>query len=385
MPALITPTAKPSVLARKIARRMGQMLGAEIQIEIFPGGKTLVASTLLGSAHELLPLGFVEQVNELGEIETAEIAPGFMAIAIPIDAIPLHRFIAVAFVVTQSSINSAALQRIARKSSCTIDELQEWIAGQSTIPVESLRILGQFVKSGLQRWLAKMSYEKGAAGLAGPRWSRSHSADDRAFLQDAVVALTSVIDAKDTYTRGHSDRVARVARLIARKIELSETAQRTIYFGGLLHDIGKVGIDNAILNKPGKLSREEFEHVKTHVKVGFQILSGMRTMRPILPIILHHHEAWDGGGYPSGLAGTDIPLAARIVAIADSYDAMQSDRPYRAGMPRDQVEKILRQGAGRQWDPDLIDVYFENRDEIARVSNYHEDFHEAVFATENYI
>jgi HD-GYP domain-containing protein (c-di-GMP phosphodiesterase class II) len=184
----------------------------------------------------------------------------------------------------------------------------------------------------------------------------------------SVRALTSAIDAKDPYTHGHSERVARVAVCIGEQMGLSKDQLDTVYLGGLLHDIGKIGIDDQVLNKPGPLTPEEFEHIKKHPRLGYDILRGVRQLQKILPIVLHHHESWDGTGYPHGLPGDATPLLARITAVADAFDAMSSDRPYRQGMPDDQLDEILRQGAGHQWDPTVVDAFFACRERIHRAA-----------------
>lgn len=182
-----------------------------------------------------------------------------------------------------------------------------------------------------------------------------------------VRALVSSLDAKDPYTRGHSERVALIARRIGSELKLPEEDLRDIYLSGLLHDIGKIGVDDSILRKPGQLTRDEFEQVKRHPIIGYNILSGLRNLRHVIPGVRHHHEAWNGKGYPDGLAGESIPLMARIMAVADSFDAMGSDRPYRKGMPLDQLDEILRKGAGEQWDPAVVRAYFAAKDSIRRI------------------
>jgi len=184
----------------------------------------------------------------------------------------------------------------------------------------------------------------------------------------SVRALTSAIDAKDPYTHGHSERVARVAVCLAEELGLDKEQLDTIYLGGLLHDIGKIGVDDQVLNKPGALTPEEFEQIKKHPQLGYDILRGVRQLQKILPIVLHHHESWDGSGYPHGLKGESTPLLARIAAVADAFDAMSSDRPYRRGMPDDKLDAILREGAGRQWDPNVVDAFFACREKIRQAS-----------------
>ena len=188
------------------------------------------------------------------------------------------------------------------------------------------------------------------------------------LLAGVVRALTSAIEAKDRYTCGHSDRVARVALRLAQEMGYDGKTLETIYLSGLLHDIGKIGINDAVLRKPESLTDAEYEHIKTHVAIGHKILRDLKRLDDVLPVVLHHHEAWDGEGYPSRLPGTEIPLPARIVAVADSFDAMSSDRPYRKGMPDGKIDEIFRAGAGRQWDPDVVAALFRARDDIRRIA-----------------
>ena len=190
----------------------------------------------------------------------------------------------------------------------------------------------------------------------------------REFVAEMVRALTSAIDAKDPYTCGHSDRVARVSVRIAQQMGCDQEFIDTIYMAGLLHDAGKIGVDDYVLRKPGKLTDEEFEQIKLHPEIGYNILRDLRHIRDCLPAVLHHHEQWDGGGYPHGLEGEDIPLIARVMAVADAYDAMHSDRPYRKGMPEEKVEQILRDGAGQQWDAKVVEAYFAARNDIREIS-----------------
>ncbi len=187
------------------------------------------------------------------------------------------------------------------------------------------------------------------------------------FFSSVVRALTSAIDAKDPYTCGHSDRVARLSVCIARELGCNSEDLNTIYLSGLLHDIGKIGIDDNVLRKPGPLTPEEFEHIKTHPDLGCRILDGVKQLDKVMPVVRHHHEAWDGSGYPVGLVAEETPFLARVVAVADSIDAMSSDRPYRKGMSDEKLDTILRGGSGKQWDPTIIEAAFRARDELRRV------------------
>ncbi len=182
-----------------------------------------------------------------------------------------------------------------------------------------------------------------------------------------VRSLVSTLDAKDPYTRGHSERVALIARRLGAELHLPEEDLHDIYLSGLLHDIGKIGVDDRILQKPGKLSQSEFQQIQQHPMIGYQILRGLKNLQKILPGVRSHHENYNGKGYPDGLKGEDIPLMARILAVADAYDAMGSDRPYRPGMDLEQVEEIFRRGAGGQWDTRIIDAYFAVRDDVKQI------------------
>lgn len=188
------------------------------------------------------------------------------------------------------------------------------------------------------------------------------------LLVGTLRALVNAIDAKDRYTCGHSDRVAMFSRRIARQLGLPEQEAEQIFMTGLLHDIGKIGVPDSVLRKPGRLTEEEFAQIKLHPEIGYEILKGLRPLQYVLPGVLHHHEAVDGSGYPHGLKGDEIPLFARILAVADSYDAMTSDRPYRRGMPTEKAEAILREGSGRQWDVQAIAAFMDVIDEMRAIA-----------------
>ena len=182
-----------------------------------------------------------------------------------------------------------------------------------------------------------------------------------------VRSLVSTLDAKDPYTRGHSERVALLARRLGQQLGLETGDLEDIYLSGLLHDIGKIGVDDRILAKPGQLTEDEFRQIQQHPMIGYQILIQLRNLSQILPGVRHHHEAFNGKGYPDKLKGEGIPLMARIIAVADSFDAMVSDRPYRKGMPIERLEEIFHRGAGEQWDARIIDAYFQTRDDFRQI------------------
>jgi putative nucleotidyltransferase with HDIG domain len=187
-------------------------------------------------------------------------------------------------------------------------------------------------------------------------------------LQDLLVglarSLTAAIDAKDSYTYGHSERVARIAMELGRELGLQEEELSDVFLAGLLHDIGKIGVRDAVLSKVEPLSPEDLEHIKQHVTIGHSILQNLRPITHLLPGIRNHHERYDGAGYPDRLAGESIPLIARILAVADSYDAMTTNRPYSQAVPVAKVEQILSEGAGGQWDKRVIEAFMACRHKI---------------------
>ncbi len=178
-------------------------------------------------------------------------------------------------------------------------------------------------------------------------------------------ALAGAIDAKDRYTNGHSRRVAKYSRMIAHEVGKSEKECNQIYFAALLHDVGKIGIPGAILNKNGKLTDEEFAQIKQHPVIGGQILRSIQGSPYLSMAARHHHERYDGRGYPDGLKGDAIPEIARIVAVADSYDAMTSNRSYRSAIPQQTVRQELVNGIGTQFDPEFARVMIRLIDQDA--------------------
>jgi putative two-component system response regulator len=195
-----------------------------------------------------------------------------------------------------------------------------------------------------------------------------HVTDQLERTEDVIFALARTVEARDAYTDQHLWRLAEYSRAMCNAMGGSPAEARYAWYGGLLHDIGKIAIDPMILRKPGALTREEFEEVKRHPDVGAAIVSSMRFAPIVAPIVRSHHERWDGGGYPLGLAGEDIPLAARIVAVADAYDAMTTDRPYRGAIDIEEAERRLRAGGGEQWDRTIVDVFVDmlRHDELPR-------------------
>lgn len=182
----------------------------------------------------------------------------------------------------------------------------------------------------------------------------------RAHL-DSVKILAGAIDAKDPYTRGHSERVRKFSVRIGMKLNFSEKALETLVFGALLHDIGKIGIKDEILQKQGPLDSEEYKYIQEHPLIGAKIVEGIDFFKDKISIIRHHHERFDGGGYPDGLAGEAIPLEARIIAVPDVFDAMINSRPYRESMPLEDVLVEMERNKGKQFDPNILEVFLSQK------------------------
>ena len=172
-----------------------------------------------------------------------------------------------------------------------------------------------------------------------------------------IKAIANSIEARDPYTKGHSERVARFSKAIAEEFNWDKNEIELIDWGGVLHDVGKIGIRDSILNKPGKFTDDEYNEIKLHPLIGTQIVKDISFLEPIIPYVLEHHERFDGKGYPGGVAGENISIKGRLLAVADAFDAMTSDRPYRKALkPEDALKEILRNG-GTQFDPEVVRAF----------------------------
>src|SRR5262245_30551698 len=181
--------------------------------------------------------------------------------------------------------------------------------------------------------------------------------DQLEHTENVIFMLAQAVEAKDTYTEGHLRRLRSYGEQLASAYGLEYDDVRAVRYGGILHDIGKIGVSESILLKPGPLNDDEVVQLRRHPEIGARIVSQMRFAREVGPIILAHHEHWDGSGYPHGLRGEEIPIGARIITIVDAYDAMTTNRPYRAALGSDQVIKRLHAGRGTQFDPSVLDVF----------------------------
>lgn len=191
---------------------------------------------------------------------------------------------------------------------------------------------------------------------------------EKAYLE-SIETLRYTVEAKDPYTKGHSDRVSQYSVLIGKKLGLNEETLKTLRIGGLFHDIGKIGIPDSILLKDSKLTPEEYSEIKHHPSIGTHILSNATIFADIIPVVKYHHERFDGRGYPENLRGEEIPLVARIAAVADAFDAMSSRRTYRNSLDMETIVGELEKNAGTQFDPKVVDVFLSIvRDDFEAIS-----------------
>lgn len=174
--------------------------------------------------------------------------------------------------------------------------------------------------------------------------------------EHVIFSLATAVEAKDSFTERHTQRVGESARLLGERLGLPEQTLETLYRGGMIHDIGKIGVADSILHKPGPLNESELPQMQAHVAIGESIVRPLRSTSGLLPIIRHHHERFDGSGYPDGLRAREIPRVARIVSVCDAFDALVNDRPYRTRCSTEQALAVLRAGAGTQWDPETVEL-----------------------------
>lgn len=185
--------------------------------------------------------------------------------------------------------------------------------------------------------------------------------------EHVIFSLAAAVEAKDAFTERHTLRVGESARYLGRRLGLPEYALDALYRGGIIHDIGKIGVPDAVLLKPGPLDEAETALMRAHVTIGESIVRPLQTAASLRPIIRHHHERYDGRGYPDGLRAREIPRLARIVSVCDAFDALVNDRPYRARLSTEEAMRVLHAGAGTQWDPEMVDLFTSEIPDIQRL------------------
>lgn len=212
----------------------------------------------------------------------------------------------------------------------------------------------------------ELSLLSAMATKAGVTVENARLYDDlRGLFYNTVETLIRALQARDPYTSGHSTRVSRYCLLMADKLEFSTKTKHSVYLASMLHDIGKIGISDNVLQHPGKLTEDEWEIIREHPQLGASMIQMLGEMHPIVPLILHHHEAYDGSGYPAGIKGENIPLISRIIAVADTFDAMTSDRPYRERRSKYEAIAELKNCSGQKYDPEIVQVFLEVLEEIS--------------------
>lgn len=186
------------------------------------------------------------------------------------------------------------------------------------------------------------------------------------IYHDLIDSIVAALEARDQYTANHSRRVSDMTEQACIALGMKEEKYENIHIAAHVHDIGKIGIPDAILSKPGRLDEEEWAYIKNHPQIGADILSKSRTLQPLAEIVLHHHESWDGTGYPSGIKSFDIPWGARIISVCDSIDAMMSNRVYREALSGDKCKREISRLAGKRYDPDIAQCILNQWDKIVK-------------------
>ena len=192
-------------------------------------------------------------------------------------------------------------------------------------------------------------------------------------FHEFIESIVEILEAKDSYTRGHSSRVAHYSMLIAKELGLNNEEVELCHFAGHLHDIGKIGVPDAIITKTSALTNHEYEEIKNHSEYGYKILKKVSSLKDMAIIVLHHHERWDGKGYPKGLKGEDIPIISRIIAVADAFDAMTSNRSYRKPMNIGDALDELKKNKGTQFHGEIVDIFINSVVKKLNILTYQED------------
>jgi putative two-component system response regulator len=298
--------------------------------------RRLIAGILAKAGHRVLQAGSAQEA--MRALETEDVAlvvsdinmPGSISGLELIDALRASRP-SLPIILVTGSIDESSLQ----------EALDRGAAGFITKPFKAVELTRK-VDTAINR-----------------RLLREVELRERLLAPTVASVLANAIEVRDSSMEGHTERLAALALEIGRRERLSDQDLEALELGAVLHDVGKIGISDSILMKPGALTVEERAEIARHTEIGDRMLAPLALLESVRPIVKHHHERWDGCGYPDGLAGEDIPLLARIVSVADSIEAMSSLRPYRAPLDESDVVNELERGRGQQWDPRLVDVALE--------------------------
>ena len=353
---ILSGSDEPSVV-REVTRRVAEVCGAKICMITVPVGTT--------GQRPFLPVGFTEEVF-------ARFFPNGAPYGEGVDgwAMLHHRGAAATNVFEDARYETlrdfAALAGFTSAAAAPV-ELDEDLFGALTICYPEER---EFPPEELTR-LERLARQTELA-IRSVRQRESLAR----FAFDTALALTEAIESRDPYTGDHCRRLAEHAAVTATQLALLPREIEVVRLGAALHDMGKIVVPDHILKKPGKLSPEEYAIVKQHCYSGGQICKRVGFLMNAYPIVYHHHERWDGKGYPDGLKGERIPVGARIVSVIDAYDAMTTDRPYRKAMPYEEASSILKDGAGQQWDSTVVTIFLETIDLFGDPSHDHFDSHE---------
>jgi HD-GYP domain-containing protein (c-di-GMP phosphodiesterase class II) len=336
---ILSGTDEPAII-NEITRRVGEVCGARICTITVPVGTT--------GQRPLLPVGFTEEMFNRCFPKGAPYGEGVDGWAI------LHQRVAASSNVFEDPRydrlrDFAALAGFASAAAAPL-ELDAEITGALMICYAEPH---EFPSDELMRLERLARQTELAIRAVKQRESLGR------FAFDTALALTEAIESRDPYTGGHCRRLADYGGVIAKKLALPPNEIEVVRLGAALHDMGKIVVPDAILKKPGKLTPEEYAIIKQHCYSGGQICKRVGFLMNAYPIVYHHHERWDGQGYPDSLKGEAIPMGARIVAVIDAYDSMTTDRPYRNAMPYEAAVEILKDGAGRQWDPTVVNVLLD--------------------------
>jgi len=355
--ALFVPAAEPA----RIQRDLAALYRIVNEINAQPGIEKLL-TTLLDTVLEAIPAerGFLLLVNETtGEVLPQEIRVRPSAAVDP--KLPISRAVVREAMEHRVSVlcpDLMADERFRDGDALVMDHIRSALC--APLDAGGTVVGAVYLDAGSERspfGEADLNLLTAIARQAGMALHRAQLVEslERLFV-GAIGTLVATVEAKDIYTYGHSTRVSKVARQIAERMELSAEEQDTIKVAGLLHDIGKIGIPESILNKPGKLTDEEWSYIRSHPQIGESIIRqmGSERLKGVESIVRHHHERLNGQGYPDRLAGDAIPLGARILAVADSYDAMTSNRPYRPSYTMEAAVEELQRNAGTQFDPRVV-------------------------------